>query len=63
MRKRGRLTRRGSCKKIEAQRKDSEGVDEKRIEIQGNRERQVREEAKVEHTMTFNSKSQAPKGQ
>ena len=63
MSKRGRLTRRGSSKRIEAPRKDSEGVNEERMESQENRDRQVREAAKVEDTMTFNFTSQAPKGQ
>ena len=63
MSKRGRLTRRGSSKSFEAPRKDSEGVNEERMESQENRDRQVREAAKVEDTMTFNSTSQAPKGQ
>ena len=50
-------------KRMKHKEKNSEGVDEKRNETQGNRERQLREEANVKHTMTFNSKSQAPKGQ
>ena len=63
MSKKSRLTRRGSSKRIEPPREDREEENEKRIESQENKDRKVREAAKVEDTMTFNPTSKALKEQ
>ena len=63
MSKRSKLTRRGSSKRIEPPREDREEENEKRMESQENKDRQVREAAKVEDTMTFNPTSKALKEQ